>query len=529
MVQAALAEGKSVSLEVVPGPGLWARARFLRDLEALLGGLDAGGGGGEPCDGGAASDACSSKKQPGPTVLLVEGHSRNRSGGGADLSHGTKFMGEVAPQRGAAAGNRSEPGDSLGVGPAGGLPLVSLAARRAKLLLEEAAQCLHDLSDRYGETPTPFKAILATTRSASSSEDKPQNGAKGSRGGLDEYSEAHGILGTGGSRGTEDGELDGSLAPKGSAGMELLLAACHMIIHPDRRYDVGEGLIDGRRSRSHSSSSRDVAGKVQTVGLGLGRAHETETTNEVEGEPENSAILAYASRLAKTCRAELCREKSARGVAEALRGSALDAVPLEVAVALRRLVRHPNWPATSPRPDFAECPASEAFVGWVVAAVAGGTELALEGGGGLHEPGVGPNQAQAAPDMAEMNEGVSNPAAGSHARKIDLGWPIAGSDEGKTLSSLRDAQEERRRERAVLRGTEAALVHENITVVDDDSPWLLPPERADGERNGQNRRGRRQCRSSEALNVLMETVLRPFNVRISFLGSTRWCRWSKRP
>lgn len=39
-LQAALSAGRSASLEVVSGPGLWARGRFLRDLEALLRGLD---------------------------------------------------------------------------------------------------------------------------------------------------------------------------------------------------------------------------------------------------------------------------------------------------------------------------------------------------------------------------------------------------------------------------------------------------------------------------------------------------------
>ena len=495
VVQVALSEGKSVSLEVVPGPGLWARGRFLRDLEALLGGLDDGGGSG----GGGASDA-GEMKRSGPTVLLVEGHSRNRSGGGMDVSHGTKFMGEVAAPQRDVVGRGSDPGVSLGRGPEGGLPLVSLAARRAKVLLEEAAQCLHDLSTRYGETPSPFKAIIAPRWHAYSTEDTPQGEVEGGRGGMEAAAKCE-VPEVTGSGSFGRGEPNGSLAAEGSTGMDLLLAACYMIIHPDRRYDLGEGLVGNNRRPAAAALAHGVGEETLAA------------ATSANADTENARTIAYASRLARACRAELSGERSARGVAEVLhRGSALDAIPLETAIALRRLARHPGWPAASPRPDFAHCSASEAFAGWIVAAVAGGTELALEGGGGVLCPGGGLSQDVFVSSLGtEMVVSERVPDPGSCAGSFEAKSTIVGS-EGETPRSLRDAQEERRREGAVLRGIEAALVDENVTVVDDDSPWLLPPGGAEGGRNGRNRR---QCRSSEALNALMETVLRPFNVRAS--------------
>lgn len=473
LVQAALSEGKNVSLEVVPGPGLWARGRFLRDLEALLGGLDDGG-----CDG-QGSDACKrdrARKGSGPTVLLVDGHNRNRSGGGNDLSHGTKFKWKVAPQKeGLANSLKPQFAQRTSHEPEWALPTASLSARRVKALMEEAAQCLHDLGTTYGKAPCPFKAI-ETTQQVSLKPEKFRDDAGELEIRLDK-NEPPGTPKPPSARDTATvrGRQNSSFVAEGSPGMELLLAVCHMLLHPDQRYDVGEGESEKR----HIKTDSDV-------------------------DTENAATLVYASRLAGTCRGDLAEKPSAQAVAETLRGAGLDAIPLETAVALRRLVRHPDWPAASPRPDFAKCCASEAFVGWIYAAVAGATELALEGGGGALRVGSGRGGApgnEEAMDGWTKDQGLRGGVLGT---RLAMGCGRSGSP-----LSLKDVYEQRRREQEVLREMEAALIDENVTVLDDDSPWVSQPETADDDVHVQDRR---ECTTSEVLNALMETALRPFNV-----------------
>ena len=497
LVQAALSEGKNVSLEVVPGPGLWARGRFLRDLEALLGGLDDGGSDGKDSDTGTRDRA---GKRTGPTVLLVDGHSRNRSGGGIDLSHGTKLTRKAAPPKESIASGARSPGFPRRAPrkhePPWVLPAASTAARRTKALMEEAAQCLHDLCTTCGETPSPFKAIQPSKVAPPTGHTSSENvGAP--EAGL-EKAEARGTSVRCRTRdsASERGEATDSLAAEGSPGMELLLAACHMILHPDQRYDVGEGLVSGTRAGPSSAAKKNASEKH---GGYVGSDFET----------DNAATLAYARRLAGTCRRELAEKRPARGVAGALRGAALDAMPLETAVALRRLVRHPCWPAASPRPDLAKCSASEAFVGWIYAAVAGATELTLEGGGGTLElcsgRGGGIKSGEALHGWTK-DRGIFGGMLGMRS--------VVKCEGSGSMVSLKDAHEERRREQEILRAMETALIDENVTVLDDDSPWFSQPETASG--NGDAQQDRRQCRTSEVLNALMETALRPFNVSFCF-------------
>lgn len=487
LVQAALSAGKNVSLEVVPGPGLWARGRFLRDLEALLVGLDdCDGDGGE----GDTSTRERARKRSGPTVLLIDGHIANRSGGGTDLSHGTKFMEEAAPRRGCGV---DKPGFERRVSlrPRCALAAGSLAARRVKSLMEDAAQCLHDLSTAYGKTPSPFKAIQATKYAAATPHASRTDAGKLDTG-LEAEARRMANLPPFGRTAPTRGQPNASLAKEGSPGMELLLAACHMILHPDRRYDVGEGRAGSIRTKS---STKNAA-----------KAYATERS--CDAETDNAATLIYASCLAHACRKTLAENSSAQGVAGTLRGAALDAIPLETAAAVRRLIRHPDWPPVSPRPDFADCGASEAFTGWVYAAVAGATELALEGGGGSLEVCSGRRNMPG--NGSTLDGWTENQGLGGGVLKTRPAMECGGSD---SLLSLKGVCVERRREQEVLREMEAALIDENVTVLDDDSPWVSAPESNNGDGDVQDRR---QCRTSEVLSALMETALRSFNVSCYF-------------
>lgn len=501
LVQAALSEGKNVSVEVVPGPGLWARGRFLRDLEALLGGLDDCGCGGEEPDD--TSTGGRGRKRSGPTVLLVDGHNRNRSGGGTDLTYGTKLTGKAAPRR-ECAENPSKPESARSASheTLWALPAASLAARRAKALMEEAAQCLHDLSTTYGKTLSPFKALQAAkyaslTPSASLREEDEEPDEPATR---LEKAEAPTMAKPSPARGTARCEPNPSLAAEGSPGMELLLAACHMILHPDGRYDVGECQEVGsmRTAAVRRNDSETCAAELNS-----------------DAEAENAAkLVVNTSRLAGACRKELAEKSSARDVAEVLRGAALEAIPLETAVALRRLVRHPDWPTASPRPDLAECCASEAFTGWIYAAVAGATELALEAGGGALEVCFSGREGGDR-NETRMSGWIEDRGLCGDAPETRSAMKCEGKD---ALLSLKVARAERWREQEVLREMEAALVDENVTVLDDDSPWLAlePPEKSsnDVSRVVQDRR---QCRTSEVLNALVETALRSFNVSFFFM------------
>ncbi|CAM9445389.1 unnamed protein product, partial [Ectocarpus sp. 8 AP-2014] len=487
LVQAALSAGKNVSLEVVPGPGLWARGRFLRDLEALLGGLDACGCG--------VDDSDTDTKQSGPTVLLVEGHSRNRAGGGMDVSHGTKFVDTLA-LRGEGAAKNWEADCSYDQGPEGTLPPALLTARRLKALMEEATQCLHDLSTEYGRTPSPFKAIQDDSYASKSSKapretHQRRQGTIRAEGSTDPERPTAGSFQMG-------KQCNASLAATGSRGMALLLAACHMLLHPGRRYDLGE---------FRTERGRDVdLTEGMTMQKSPGKAPPT-SSEEVE---HGAFEMVHASDLARSCREELANQGSARGVAALLRRADLYSMPLETAVALQRLVQHSDWPVASPRSDFAGCSASGAFVGWVVAAVAVTTELVL-GGGGV---ALGAGSGSARNPSGDVRKAVAS-GAGVEGRDWCGGAGGAGSTAegsgGDALlsTSMRNVQEERTREQRLLLGMETSLIDENVVVLDDDSPWLPPPEGPEGHGDVRNRR---QCRASEVFNALLDTVLRPFNV-----------------
>ncbi|CAM9445830.1 unnamed protein product, partial [Ectocarpus sp. 13 AM-2016] len=488
VVQAALSAGKNVSLEVAPGPGLWARGRFLRDLEALIGGLHA-------CGCGVDHGDTDTKQTSGPTVLLVEGHSRNRAGGGIDVSHGTKFVGTRALRREDAA-NNWKADCSYDQVPEGTLPPELLAAWRLKALMEEAAQCLHDLSTEYGRTPSPFKAIRDDRYAFTSSEapreaHQRREGTIRAEGSTDPERPTAGSFQMG-------KQCNPSLAATGSRGMTLLLAACHVLLHPGRRYDLGEFRV-GR--------GRDVdLTKGMTMQKSPGKAPPTSSEEVGHGAFE----MVHASDLARSCREELANQGSARGVAALLRRADLDSMPLETAVALQRLVRHSDWPVASPRSDFAGCSASGAFVGWVAAAVAVTTELVL-GGGGVALGAVS--------GLARNPSGDEQKAVASGTCVEGRGWCAGAGGAGSTAegsggdallsTSMRNVQEERTREQRLLLGTETSLIDENISVLDDDSPWLPLPEGPEGHGDVRNRR---QCRASEVFDALLDTVLRPFNV-----------------
>lgn len=492
LVQAALSAGKNVSLEVVPGPGLWARGRFLRDLEALLGGLDGCG-----CNVNHSDN--DTKQTSGPTVLLVEGHSRNRAGGGIDVSHGT--MVHNLALLGAGVAKSSKADCYYEQGAQGTLPQASLTARRLKSLMEEAAQCLHDLSTEYGRTPSPFKAIHDESY-ASASFKATRDAHQRRQGTIRNEGSTDPEVRTAGSFQMEK-RCHASLVATGSRGMALLLAACHMILHPGRRYDLGE--FKAGRDRELDLTESITMNKIPE-----------KAPPSLSEESEHGAFgMAYATDLARSCREELAHQRSARGVAALLRRADLDSMPFQTAVALQRLQNHHDWPVVSPRSDFAGCSASGAFVGWVVAAVAVTTELVLGGGGVALGAGS---------DSVRQPSGDKRMAVGSGAGVEGRGWCEGAGGAGSTaegsgsdtLLSMRNAQEERTREQRLLLGMETSLINENVTVLDDDSPWLLLPERPEGHGDVRNRR---ECRASEVLNALLDTVLRPFNVSFSI---RRW-------
>lgn len=482
LVQTALSAGGNVSLEVIPGPGLWARGRFLRDLEALLGGLDDG-----DCDG-IGTGVCT-RNRVGPTVLVIDGHGQNRSGGGSELSHGTKFAGQRD-----CIGNGSDADCLQRQGPEWMLPAASLAARRLKLLMEEAAQRLHDLSTIHSEAPWPFKAISSPS-GASLSSGTP----KGAYGRRPEFNGADSPRGSEISPvgDSQNGQHDVSVSAK-PPGIDLLLAACHIILHPDRRYYVGEG-----------HACRQVVGTPIQSEVTDATAHPAPFPTVEHVEDESAAFLVYASRLAATCRKELAERPSPRTLAEVLRRTDVESIPLETAVALRYLRDHPNWPATSARSDFVGCPVSEAFIGWIAAAVAAGTELALEGGGGKLKAGEDScpqpfSDATRSTTMRSDNDGID-----ASAGNLIRGSSNVETDESDLPRLVKDAQAERQREQMILEELEKFLIDESISVLDDDSPWSVPSALTD--RGGETQAGR-QCRASEVLHGVLNTVLRPFKV-----------------
>ncbi|CAM9153732.1 unnamed protein product, partial [Hapterophycus canaliculatus] len=488
LVQTALSAGKNVSLEVVPGPGLWERGRFLRDIEALLGGLDDGnydGNGSNNCRG----------KGVGPTVLVIDGHGHNRSGGGSELSHGTKFAGKTNCQEEPIA-NGSKADYWRRQEPERALYSASLAARRSKCLMEEAAQRLHDLSTMQGEAPWPFKAI------SSASGAFPAPGrlreARERREGFDKAGHSRG---SGTSLGSDiESDQHRVSVLDNAAGIDMLLAACYIIVYPDRRYYVGEGQARGE----------EVGPPIQGEATDAAANHTPSPVVE-DVEDESAAFLAYVSHLAAKCRIELAGSQSPVRVADVLKKVDVTSMPLDTAVALRYLSDHPDWPTIPPRSDFVGCSISEAFIGWVYAVVAASTELALEGGGGMLRADAGVRQQSLADVPRSAIPWSERVGISKLWRRAMVESSNMEKNENCFQWFMTDAQTERQREQANMKELEKSLINETVTVLDDDSPWPLPSTLADrGE--DEEMRDRWQCRASEVLNAVMKTALRPFKV-----------------
>ncbi|CAM9831136.1 unnamed protein product [Scytosiphon promiscuus] len=475
VVQSVLSAGRNVSLEVVPGPGLWARGRFLRDLEALLEGLD---------DGDCESNGS------GPTVVLIDGHGQNRSGGGSEVSHGTNFAKQTAHLKeyiaGGVGADRSQVQRLERT-----LPPASLAARRLKCLMEEAAQCLHDLSSINGEAPWPFKAItlesgacvLHGTPKGAHQRQQRLHGAESPR--------------ESGTSRRSDIQTNRKNLPVSTTyrGIDLLLAACHILLHPDRRYYVGEG-----------QAWREEEGPLIRANAAEAAVRHVSSASNEDANDEKTAYLAYASRLAATGRKEVAETCSPGRLAEVLRRTDVESMPLEAAVALRHLSNHQDWPTTSARSDFIGCPVSGAFIAWIIAAVAAGTQLALEGGGEIlrgderlpHHP-----SGDTAEDAALRSKSSEMPASA-------VSVPSNTEKDGRDIpQSLMDALAERQQEQVLLKGLEKSLIDETVTVLDDDSSQFVPSTTA--ERDGRVQ-VRYQCKASEVLNEVMKIALRPFKV-----------------
>lgn len=480
-LQAALSAGRSASLEVVPGPGLWARGRFLRDLEALLRGLD-------DC-GDCSESSVDGSRRGGFTVVLMEGHDRNRSGGGANIKYGTKY---------ATTSNVSGADDWKAESPArhglgDGSPLAMVTARRTKVLLEQAAQCLHDLSTTHGDTPSPLMATAAANNNSSPLGTTTPTGDEQRRG-LDCAGPAHVVGSLDGAESGEKQQVDSLKAKCSSPGLDLLLAACHMITHPDRQYDLRECRKGHKRGRNSPENTTKLL---------------TQEWPRFDDAAEENAALTVASCLARQCRHKLAELRSAREVASFLRQVDLTSVPFGTAVSIRLLLRHPAWPTASARLSAGGCFASEAFCGWIVAAVTAATEIALTGGGSSQPSDSDLSRKH----IGGMDKTVTKPGHTGQAPGGGRGLMKVGSTTraggSRELPSLEDIHHEREREREVLQELETSMVDEIITIVDDDLTQLLRRQGADIWTGG---RRRRQCRSVEAFNALMETVLRPFQV-----------------
>lgn len=479
-LQAALSAGRSASLDVVPGPGLWARGRFLRDLEALLRGLD---------DCGCCESSVDASRRGGFTVVLMEGHHRNRSGGGADIKYGTKYA--TASNLSVADEWKAEKSARHGLEQG----LARVTARRTKALLEQAAQCLHDLSTTYGDTPSPFMTTTATKNNPSPLANTTPVGDERRRVlGCDEHSE--GLDSPNGDAGDENEQTNILRAQCSSPGLQLLLAACHIITHPDRPHDLRECRVGHKRARtSWENTSKPL----------------TQEGSRLNNTIEANAALTVASSLAGQCLHKLEELRSARDVANFLGGVDLTSVPFDTAVSLRLLLRHPAWPTASPRLSAGRCSVSEAFCGWVVAAVAAATEIALTGGGSSQGSDSDLNQKLA----GGMDTRATKPAhtgTGRHPKGdgglMEVNFRTRGGG-SREFPNLEDVHNERERERELLQRLEMSMVDEIITVVDDDLPHLW---RRQGTENWTGGPRHRQCTEAGAFHELMETVLRPFQV-----------------
>lgn len=482
-VQTALSSGRSVSLEVIPGPGLWARGRFLRDLESLLEGIDG-------CNSYEDAEVGQKALREGPTVILLEGHHRNRSGGGSELGHGTRFATALGPTQIDSPMGRT-PGRTSERETGGPSAVAAMATRRLKCLMEKAAQCLHDLRTTHGATPSPFMAIHTETRAAVASTPVPEahlackpvgENAHIERGPL----RSEGSVSTGGAL---KAATDVDFTPR----LDALLAACLMLLYPHRQYDLGEreaGNHRSKQSKTPQSEHEEAAGP---------------------GNAGDETGLSHLSELAKECREHFSSSRSARVVADLLEVVDLAALPIGTAVALSRIIQSQAWHVASPRVDFAGCPASAAFVGWIVAAVTAAVELALGGGGAEEAP------AKLSANGPHLNIGVCETTVLSGATPVskpgglrDMASRRSTVGAGGGIAVPEGTQDARWRERGLLERLEAHVVDESITVMDNDMPRLMQTE-AVGGGVGRGTQGRR-CRVSEVFTTIMDTVLRPYQV-----------------
>lgn len=443
-VQAALFAGKNVSLDVVSGPGLWARGRFLRDLEAALGGIDGCGG-----HGRGESD----ERHLGPTVVLVRGHQKNRSGGGAVLGYGS---------RGAAA-NETPYVHGFGMGALATVlkeekaapGVAAVATHRAKSHLEVAAQCLHDLSIAHSRQPNPV-ALKPFTVDLFASPPLPVRTANRS-----------GVLAdvdhrTCSPHGSDNGAETTARWLESDEGLVILLAACQMLLRPFWRYGLEYDDVTSTLDPTSQQGS-------------LTRFPIFATANDPH---DRRSIIAY---LAGRCSTKLAELQTAGELAALLRTVDLTSIPFNTAMDLRELVREKSWPSASPRTLFTGSFTLEVFSGWIVAAVSAATYLSLEGGGS-----DGKNKAY-----------HNNPEATRFLEAMRL-------SEGEPARL-------RARETELLDKMEGLLVDEEITVMDDDSPWMPKGE----QREGDIASSRHYCQSSEAFDTLMNVIVRPFKVNRS--------------
>lgn len=455
-LQAALSAGENVSLDVLPGPGVWARGRFLRDLEALLGGIDGCGG----QSGSAAGDVVN-----GPTVVLVRGHHGNRSGGGEDVRHGTgaKMTAEKPYEGDVEAENNA-------AGPAAGETL------RAKSLLEVAAQCLHDLYMAHGQHPNPFAVPKVASATPQQSTVDTQVHYKDNT----------------------STECENKATPRlalsagGKSVLEILLAACHMLLHPCHRYPVTDD--------EHIENS-----------LGKSRDGDLRLTSTQAPASEGDIKQSSTRRLAEVCRNELAESQTTKVLAELLLGVDLISVPFETALALRGLVQHCRWPSTSPRPKFAGCCTLEAFSGWAVAAVNAvmALSLGIGGKGEIESDRTHPGKQANCSESAERKLKLSGRQERDWVGPLVVGTPrtaVSGSIHGET-ATLTEEYSARIRERESIEELQRLLVHEDVIIVDDD--LLCLPNRSQNQDGAENQ-SHRCCQASEAFSAVMDTALRPF-------------------
>lgn len=211
---------------------------------------------------------------------------------------------------------------------------------------------------------------------------------------------------------------------------------------------------------------------------------------EPRADYDEAGAWSHIVGLARLCLDQLGSVGSlAREIADVLRHANLTSVPVEAAVVLRKFTQHKAWLGVSPRPRITGRCVLDTLSAWVVSAVSAAVEISLYGGG------------------SEVACSGSGEDGGTVHCQPNLERQLVFS-----ATKNESLQNSRGRELASLDKMEASLVDTEITVVDDDSPWVASES---GSEEREREYQKLSCCSSEAFNTLLRAVLKPFQVSIT--------------